>query len=115
MRVAGFGFRKGAGMESLMAALTLAGGEVDAIATVDAKASGLQPLGLRLNLPVIAVPQAVLPARPGSDRVRHLYGTGSVAEASALAAAGVGAVLVVGRVTSPDGMVVVAIAQGQGA
>ena len=102
-------------MESLLAALVLAGDGVDAIATVDTKASGLQQLGLRLNLPVIAIPQAALSARPGSDRVRQLYGTGSVAEASALAAAGVGAVLTGPRVTSPDGMVVVAIAQGQGA
>jgi cobalt-precorrin 5A hydrolase len=53
--------------------------------------------------------------RPGSDRVRKLYGTGSVAESAALAAAGLKAVLVVTRVTSPDGLAVVAIAEGQGA
>jgi hypothetical protein len=37
-----------------------------------------------------------------------------VAEASALAAAGPGAVLVVGRSVSPDGMAVAAIAEGVG-
>ena len=115
MRVAGFGFRKAAGLDSLLAALGLAGGKVDALATVEGKSEGLTELGMCLNLPVIAVPQSRLSQRQGSDRVRQLYGTGSVAEASALAAAGVGAVLVVGRVTSPDGMAVVAIAQVQDA
>ena len=114
MRVAGFGFRKGAGVDSLMAALTLAGGHVDALATVAAKSGGLTELGLLLNLPVIAVPRDRLSARAGSDRVRQLYGTGSVAEASALAAAGPGAVLVAGRSVSPDGMAVVAVAKARG-
>ena len=99
----------------MISALALAGGGVDAIATVDAKADGLHLLGVHLNLPVIAVPRQALSQRPGSGRVRQLYGTGSVAEAAALAAAGVGAEIVVGRITSPDGMVVVAIAQGPGA
>ena len=114
MKVAGFGFRKGAGVESFLAALSLAGGPVDALATVADKSHGLTALSLHLNLPVISVPKADLSARPGSDRVRHLYGTGSVAEAAALAAAGQGAVLVVGRIASPDGMAVVAIAEGFG-
>lgn len=115
MRVAGFGFRNGAEVESLLAALTLAGGGVEALATVDDKVSDLKALGLRLDLPVIAVAKDRLSARPGSERARQLYGTGSVAEASALAAAGVGAVLVMTRVVSPDGMAVVAIAEGPGA
>ncbi len=117
MRVAGFGFRKGAGVESLMAALVLAGGGVDAVATVDIKVGGLRALALGLKVPVIPVSRADLEAmqRPGSDRVRRIYGTGSVAESAALAAAGAGAVLVVERLRSPDGMAVVAIAQGQGA
>lgn len=114
MRVAGFGFRKGAGVESFLDALALAGQQVDALATVDSKSEGLNQLSLRLNLPVIAVLSDRLSPRPGSERVRQLYGTGSVAEGAALAAAGVGAVLVVGRVASSDGQAVVAIAHGQG-
>ena len=117
MRVAGFGFQSGTGISSLLAALALAGGPVDAVATVENKSGGLKALASQLNLPVIAVSRAEIAAhpRPGSERVRHLYGTGSVAEASALAAAGRGAVLVVGRVTSSDGRAVVAIAEGPGA
>ena len=112
VKVAGFGFRKGAGVDSLMAAL--AGVRVDAVATVVDKVEGLQGLGLRLDVPVIGVARGDLVARPGSDLVRQLYGTGSVAEGSALAAAGIGAVLVGARVRSPDGMAVVAIAEGPG-
>ena len=117
MRVAGFGFRKGAALASLQSALTLAGGRVDALATVEDKAEGLNELASCMGLPVIAVSIANLAAqhRPGSDRVQQMYGTGSVAESAALAAAGPDAVLVVDRVTSSDGMAVVAIAEGQGA
>lgn len=114
VRVAGFGFRVGANLESLLAAFRLAGVGVEALATVENKVLGLKPLGLRLDLPVIAVAKDRLSARPGSERARQLYGTGSVAEASALAAAGVGAVLVMTRIVSPDGMAVVAIAEGPG-
>jgi cobalt-precorrin 5A hydrolase len=116
MRVAGFGFRKTAGLGSFQAALRLAGGPVDALATVHDKAAGLTELAGVLGLPVIAVAKTDLAAhdRPGSKRVRDLYGTGSVAEAAALAAAGRNAILVVARITSPDGQAVVAIAEGQG-
>lgn len=117
MRVAGVGFRTGAGLASLQAALALAGGPVDALATAENKVQDLNRLATQMDLPVIAVSPDTLArhARPGSDRVRALYGTGSLAESAALAAAGRGAVLVVGRVTSPDGRAVVAIAEGQGA
>ena len=115
MRVAGFGFRRGTGLSSLLAALTLAG-PVEAVATVADKADGLRALADHLRLPLLAVSRAdlVLHPRPGSSRVKALYGTGSVAESSALAAAGQGAVLVVGRTASPDSMAVVAIAEGPG-
>jgi cobalt-precorrin 5A hydrolase len=116
MRVAGFGFRTAAGVESLRAALELAGGDAAALATAESKVAGLERLGEELGLPVIGVSIQALAAQgvAGSDRVRALYGTGSVAEASALAAAGQGARLVVGRVSSPDGMAVAAIAEGPG-
>ena len=99
MRVAGFGFRQGTGLESFRAAL--AGQRVDAVATLDSKAGALQVLGL----PVIAVTRAQLlaHAQPGSARVMALYGTGSVAESAALAAAGG---VLVWRNTSPDGRAV---------
>ena len=116
MRVAGFGFRASASLASLQAALSLAGGRVDAVATVETKTESLGDLARTLGLPVIAVSMAALTRhdRPGSPRVRALYGTGSVAESAALAAAGQGARLVVPRVTSPDGLAVAAIAEGPG-
>jgi cobalt-precorrin 5A hydrolase len=115
MRVAGFGFSTSAGLGSLQAALALAGGPVNAVATVDSKATGLAELARLVGVPLISVTPEALAAhpRPGSSRVRALYGTGSVAESAALAAAGPGARLVVGRVTSPDGLAVAAIAEGQ--
>jgi len=117
MRVAGFGFRQGAALSSLKAALVQAGGRVDALATAENKVSGLNKLSVYMGIPAIGISPADLAAhaRPGSARVHALYGTGSVAESAALAAAGPNAVLVVARVTSPDGQAVVAIAEGQGA
>ena len=113
MRVAGFGFRRAAGLESFRAALDLAGGRVDALATAADKAGGLKALAQALNLPVIAVSPEALSAQnvEGSQRVKQRFGTGSVAESAALVAAGPRARIVVSRVTSPDRMVVVAIAE----
>ncbi len=116
MRVAGFGFRGSASLASLLDAFAQTGGAADAIATVVDKAPGLAELTRHLGLPLIAVSRSDLGAqvRPGSDRVTGLYGTGSVAESAALAAAGQGARLVVARVVSADGMAVAALAEGQG-
>lgn len=113
MRVAGFGFRRGTSLGSLLTAL--AGADVDAVATVDSKVEGLRDLGIQLHLPIIAVTRAdlIAHARPGTQRVCDRYGTGSVAESAALAAAGPGAVLVQARQVSADGQAVVAIAEGQ--
>ncbi len=112
MIVAGFGFRKAASLASFQAALNMTEG-AQAIATIAEKSIGLTELSRATGLPVIAVPRALLSDRPGSPRVRALCGTGSVAESTALAAAGPGAILTQPRTTSPDGQVVVAIAQGQ--
>ena len=116
MRVAGFGFRRAAGTDSLRAALAMAGGDVAAMATAEDKVAGLAGLAAELGLPVIGVSVQALAAQniDGTDRVKRLFGTGSVAEAAALAAAGQGARLVVTRVTAPDGMAVAAIAEGPG-
>lgn len=97
--VAGFGWREGATPDSLRAALTLAlrhvsalHGPVTLLATAEDKAQAacLQTLAAQLGLPVCAVPLALLQAMPTPTRsavVQRLRGSGSVAEAAALAAA----------------------------
>ena len=114
MRVAGFGFRHNASLASFQAALALTGG-ADALTTVDTKLPGLTALAQATGLPLIPVTHAAiaLHKRPGSNRVKTLYGTGSVAESAALAAAGPGASLTQPRRASPDGQVVIAIAEVQ--
>jgi len=116
MRVAGFGFRKSVRLDSLLDVLRQAGGTVDAVATVAGKAPGLAELAQHLGVPLIAVTQGDLgeQIRPGSGRVKGMFGTGSVAESAALVAAGQGARLVVTRVVSADGLAVAAIAEGEG-
>lgn len=115
MRVAGLGFRRGASAESLRAALALVG-PADALATAEDKVAepGFARLAKELALPVHAISRADLAAQgvEGSARVMAEYGTGSVAEAAALAACGPGARLVAARRTGPDGMAVVALAEG---
>lgn len=117
MIVAGFGFRTGATLAALQDALTKAGGPegVTHLATVATKAGELQVLGQALCLPVVALDMEALrgvwtPTR--SDRVAALFGTGSLAEAAALAAAGPGARLRGPRAVSEDRMATAAIAEG---
>lgn len=118
MIVAGFGYRTGAGRSSLRAALALAQAEhpaVAALAAPDDKAAGLAPLAEAMGLPVIALPAAALhavatPTRSAASLAAR--GTGSVAEACALAAAGPGARLIARRHVSPDRMATCAIARG---
>lgn len=118
MRVAGFGFRRAASVASLRDALEAAGGGRDlvALATVAQKATSpaLLALAKEMKLPIHALDAETLahistPTR--SDRVMARFGTGSVAEASALAAAGTGAYLLAPRVTSADGQAMAAIAE----
>ncbi len=117
MRVAGLGFRRGASAESLSAALALVG-DADALATAEDKVHepGLVRLAKALGLKVHGVSRASLEAQgvEGSARVMAEYGTGSVAEASAMAVAGPGARLIAGRRTGPDGMAVAALAESVG-
>ncbi|GBQ27746.1 precorrin methylase [Gluconacetobacter azotocaptans] len=119
MKVAGFGFRQAASLTSLRDALAAAGGAtgIDALATVAQKAASpaLLALAEELGLPIRALAAETLahvgtPTR--SDRVMARFGTGSVAEAVALAAAGAGAYLLAPRAVSADGMAVAAIAEG---
>lgn len=116
MRVAGFGFRKGATESALQDALTRAGGVVGVthLATAADKAAALAPFGRALGLPVMAISTVDLAAQPvmsQSPRVHALYGTGSLAEAAALAAAGPGARLIGPRTQSTDGTATAAIAE----
>ena len=117
MIVAGFGFRSGVTLGALQDALARAGGAagVTHLATVAAKPEGLAGLSAALGLPVVAVAAEVLAGQPvvtRSDRVVALHGTGSVAEAAALAAAGPGARLRGPRVASADRTATAAIAEG---
>jgi cobalt-precorrin 5A hydrolase len=122
MRVAGLGFRKEATIESLRDALAAAGGArgLDALATATDKADAavIVALAREMGLTIRAVPAEVL-ARVGtptcSARIATMFGTGSLAEAAALAAAGQGARLVAERTVSHDKAATAAIAEGEGA
>ena len=119
MRIAGMGFRKTAGIDSLRSALLAAGGTdgVVALATAadKAEARALIALAAELRLRICAIAPTALAAvetPTRSDRVAARFGTGSVAEAAALAAAGPGARLLGPRAVSADGMATAAIAEG---
>lgn len=117
MIVAGFGCRAGTPLASLQAALALAATDrtVDALAAPEDRQPLLAPLAEALALPLIPLAPDILAAidtptrSPASLAAR---GTGSVAEAAALAAAGPGARLLVSRRISPDRMATCAIAEG---
>lgn len=118
--VAGFGFRAGADAAALAAALAAAraGGlpEPDRLATAADKAGAAAFHGLAraLGLPAVAVPLADLVAAPAapSSRAPARYGGRSLAEASALAAAGPGARLIGPRAVSPCRRATCALAEG---
>lgn len=118
MIVAGFGFRKGTSLASLQAALALAQDAlppVTALAAPEDKAFALRPLADTMGLPLIALPAATLVAvrtQTVSAPSLRARGTGSVAEAAALAAAGPEATLLCTRRISPDRMATCAIATG---
>ncbi len=106
-------------LASLEDALARAGGAdgVTHLATLAGKAEGLAPLARRLALPVMALEAGALrgvvtPTQSG--RVAALFGTGSVAEAVALVAAGPGARLRGPRAVSADGLATAALAEGAG-
>jgi cobalt-precorrin 5A hydrolase len=117
MIVAGFGFRRAATAESLLDALDKARGpQAPALlATAEDKAAApaFQALSARLGLPIHAVtPDALAQAETltRSATVRALRGSGSVAEAAALVAAGPGASLLGPRAVSADRMATCALA-----
>jgi cobalt-precorrin 5A hydrolase len=118
MIVAGFGFRAGATTASLRAALEEAGGEqrVTHLATLADKMDGVRELAAQLDLPLIAIAPAQivgLPTPTHSLAAHKARGTGSVAEACALIAAGGSVAHLLGsRSISHDRMATCAIAQG---
>jgi len=121
MKIAGIGFRETAGIDSLRSALKSAGGidGVMALATVAEKAEAvaLVALAAELHLPIRAITPDALAAvetETWSERVAARFGTGSLAEAAALAAAGPTARLLGPRAVSADGMATAAIAEGDG-
>jgi cobalt-precorrin 5A hydrolase len=121
MRVAGLGFRRDVTLASLREALVAAGGRegIAAVAAVSDKAESdvLKLLARELNVPIKAVPADVLAGivtATQSERIKERFGTGSVAEAVALAAAGRRARLISTRAVSQDRMATAAIAEGDG-
>lgn len=115
LRIAGFGARPGAGLESLRAAYDLAaqGRAADALATIPERAESLRALAAVLDLPLHLVQVAGVKTPSHSARVMARFGTGSVAEAAALVAAGPGARIIVRRTAAPDGMATCAVATGE--
>lgn len=115
MIVAGFGFTTQAGADSIADALAQHAVTPDALATLEDKADALTALTNTDTLPVLRITQADAAAQTTqtrSDRSTSEKGTPSVAEATALAAAGPGATLIGPRTVSQDRMATCAIAQG---
>ncbi len=120
MIVAGVGFRSAATLESLREAVVLACGsrKPDLIATADGKQThaGLRALAEELQVPLSAVSRDRLARQitlTCAQASHDAYGTGSVAEAAALAAAGEDARLLAPRHISTDRMATCAIAEGK--
>ncbi|WP_439374438.1 cobalamin biosynthesis protein [Bradyrhizobium sp. DASA03120] len=121
MKVAGLGFRKDVTLTSLREALLAAGGPegLTAMATVSDKADAeaLKQLARECGVPIRAVPAETLAGidtLTQSKLIAEKFGTGSVAEAAALAAGGPRARLIATRVVSQDRTATAAIAQGDG-
>jgi cobalt-precorrin 5A hydrolase len=119
VRVAGFGFTSRATVASLRSALAAAGGGsgLTALAAPEDKVlAPLRALAVELGLPLRAVALGELdqPVLTRVPRQPARYGAGSVAEASALAAAGVGARLMGPRAVSDDRQATAAIAERNG-
>lgn len=118
MIVAGFGFRGAATVESLRAALAATDqGQVEMLAAPSDKALALpfQKFAKAMGLPVLEISTDMMQATEtftqSSPSLTH-RGTGSVAEACALAAAGPQAELTTHRQISPDRLATCAIAIG---
>ena len=121
MKVAGLGFRKDVTLASLREALAAAGGPdgLAAVATVSDKADAepLKQLARECGVPIKPISADLLAGidtPTQSKLIAETFGTGSVAEAAALAAAGPRARLIATRVVSQDRTATAAIAEGDG-
>lgn len=88
-----------------------------ATAADKAETDAFRKLAADLGLPVRGIDGTTLSVqrtRTQSPVSLHARGTGSLAEAAALAAAGPGARLLIGRQVSADGMATCALAEGDG-
>lgn len=122
MRVAGIGFRRAATTASLRDALERAIGDgppVQAVATESGKSRTpvFRDLAAALAIPAFGVSAAdlarmITPTQ--SAQVQNRFGTGSLAEAAAMVAAGPKARLVAARVVSHDNMATAAVADNEG-
>ena len=118
MIVAGFGFRVSATLASLQNALEQAtNGPIDALAAPADKCRDtcLTELGLAIDVPIIEISTEALQhsqTKTRSAMSERERGTGSVAEAAALAAAGPHARLLTSRHISQDRLATCAIATG---
>lgn len=119
MIVAGFGFRQAAQLASLNEALERLEtyyGAVDRLAATQTMWPLIQALGRTRGIAVITVDDDALPTATTITCSRHSLrarGTGSVAEAVALLAAGPGAALLGPRLISADRRATVAAARGR--
>lgn len=118
LRVAGFGFRSEASLESLAQALDQLIDQCGAVDKLSAARSMLplvEELGRLRHIEVISVADAELPTAitlTHSAQSLQARGTGSVAEAVALLAAGPGATLLGPRIISVDRQATAALAEG---
>lgn len=87
MRIAGIGCRPGTPPETIAAALHDAGGAA-ALATIPARAPEVGATARALGLPLHLVAVAGIATPTQSLRILAAHGTGSVAEAAALATGG---------------------------
>lgn len=116
--VAGFGFRGAATRSSLRDAFERTGGAARvhllATATDKAETEVFRAFAAELGLATRCIDSALLAdqhTRTQSSASHRARGTGSVAEAAALAAAGPDAQLLVTRMISADGMATCALAE----
>lgn len=116
MKVAGLGYSSEATLDSLsqaLEALVERFGPVDALAAAESKRALVQRLGQARGLSVIVVADEALARAETlthSARSHQAFGTGSVAEAAALLAAGPGARLLAPRLISNDRKATAALA-----
>ncbi|MFD1160189.1 cobalamin biosynthesis protein [Roseovarius aestuarii] len=119
MIVAGFGFRGAATVESLRDALSRAHDNINpthfATARDKADTPAFQSFAKTLGAEIISVDSTLLTAQQTTTQSaasQAAHGTGSVAEAAALAAAGPGAKLLAPRAISGDRKATCALAEG---